>query len=158
MGRKTGLTGLEEVSCTGLVADDRDNENDADHIRSVLDAVAGSVIQADKDRLRLLLTQYSTVFSKGELDLGQATQMKHKINTMSKKPVLQPLRRQPYHVQEEVDDQLDQMQQQGIISQGGRQTWLLKRRLKSGYISWIPTSLITISIAVPCRVTETQDI
>ena len=110
------LTGLEEVSCTGSVTEDGGIEEDTGHIRSVLDAVDDSVSHTDKDRLWLLLRQYSTVFSKGEYDLGRATQVKHKIDTGLEKPVRQALRRQPYHVQKQVDDQLEQMQKQGIIS------------------------------------------
>jgi len=112
--RGTPLSSLEEVDVA-----QRDDESSKDEDIAYLDplwnTVDDSVTDVERHKLKVLLRQYSSVFSRGEGDLGRATTVMHKIDTGTSRPFRQALRRQPISLQTEVDKQLRQMEDQGII-------------------------------------------
>ncbi|KAK3106230.1 hypothetical protein FSP39_015710 [Pinctada imbricata] len=65
--------------------------------------------------LRTLLQQYVSVFSKGDKDFGRTDLVKHPINTGSKAPIKQRLRRTPVHLDGVVEEHLDDMLKRDVI-------------------------------------------
>jgi len=115
-----GLTlgGLEEVQVAGepdtsLASDD--SNVDLSYLDCILEVADPSVDDPSKQSLAALLKRHRSVFSRDEYDLGCATAVKHKIDTTGNRPFRQPLRRQPLHLASAIDQQLEQMQEQGII-------------------------------------------
>jgi hypothetical protein len=109
----TEIAPLEEVDV--LSDTDASNPGGHHHLEPLWTSTHDSVSTSDRLRLKVLLTKYSSVFSTGERDLGRATAVTHKIDTGASKPVRQALRRQPISLQAEIDQQLRQMEEQGII-------------------------------------------
>lgn len=62
-----------------------------------------------------LLSNYLTVFSKSDTDLGRTHRTLHQIDTGDAKPIKLAPRRVPLHLQQEVADHVKQMQEGGII-------------------------------------------
>ena len=63
-----------------------------------------------------LLNKYSSVFSETDDDIGRTGVLRHKIPTADARPIKQPLRRVPYHMQKEMDEQIDKMLKKDVIT------------------------------------------
>ena len=68
-----------------------------------------------KKKLREVLNRYSTVFSRGEYDLGWTNLVTHRIDTADHRPIRQQLRRYPPAHLEAIDEHLNDMLTQGVI-------------------------------------------
>jgi len=117
MPQGTPFCRLEEVV---MVPEQAQNSSEAlsgdfSHLEEMVAAVNPAVPNEDVQKLRKLLQENSAAFSAGEWDLGCTSQVMHRIDTGSNKPVRQALRRQPLSVLETIDEQLESMQQAGII-------------------------------------------
>ena len=108
------LAPLETVEIRNTVID-RTQDDNYDHLNPLWETMGSALPESDKGELDRLRKRYSTVFSKGEWDLGCVTAVKHKINTGNAAPARQELRRQPIAWQAEIDKQLQQMEDNGII-------------------------------------------
>lgn len=62
-----------------------------------------------------LLIKHAGVFSKSDADLGRTGIIKHKIPTGNNRPIKQPLRRMPFHMRKEADEQIDEMLKRDVI-------------------------------------------
>ena len=101
---------------------------DSDDVTDVLSSPAGGSCAKDLDRmveeaevtpsqkeeLRQFLTKYLSAFSV-EGKLGRYGKSPCTIDTGNAKPVRQMPRRVPYHVKKELDEQIDNMLEQGVI-------------------------------------------
>ena len=67
-------------------------------------------------RVANLLSKYSFVFSENDDDIGKTGVLKHRIPTADAQPIKQPLRRVPYHMQTEMDEQIDNMLKKDVIT------------------------------------------
>ncbi|CAC5379628.1 unnamed protein product [Mytilus coruscus] len=63
-----------------------------------------------------LLKEYETLFSASDSDLGKTNIVKHKINTGTTSPIKQAPRRLPNTLAKEVDEQVDGMLKNGLIT------------------------------------------
>ena len=110
---------LEEVQLmeTGNTSSSTSQPIDGDttHVDTLLREIDESVDNSTRCRLQNLLYRHGDVFSRDEYDLGRATMVKHRIDTGINRPFRQPLRRQPAHLLPIIDEQLQEMQRQGII-------------------------------------------
>ena len=88
---------------------------DFSHLEDMVAAVNLVVQNENVQKLRKLLKENSAAFSAREWDLGCTSQVMHRIDTGSNKPVRQTLCRQLLSVLETIDEQLESMQQAGII-------------------------------------------
>ena len=88
---------------------------DHGHLEEMVESIDPRVPADDVLKLRKLLRDNSGAFSAGEWDLGCTSEVKHRIDTGTNKPVRQGLRRQPLSVLQTIDEQLDSMQQAGVI-------------------------------------------
>jgi len=110
------LAHLENVEVQTAPADSAENENEQyEHLKPVWESMGDALPDSDRGALDQLLKEYSSVFSKGETDLGCATAVTHRIDTGDARPFRQALRRQPIAWQEEIDRQLQQLQEQCLI-------------------------------------------
>lgn len=74
-----------------------------------------SVPEHIKERLREILIKYSSVFSKGEWDLGWTDIVTHRIDTGDHPPIRQQLRRYPPLYLKAIDEHLETMLEQDVI-------------------------------------------
>ena len=86
-----------------------------DIIDDMVKRVDSSVTTDIKDQLRSMLTKYSSVLSRDELDLGWTDLVKHRIDTEGAQPFRQQMRRYPPAQLEIIDKHLEDMMQQGVI-------------------------------------------
>ena len=63
-----------------------------------------------------LLNKFSSVFSETDNDIGRTGVLRHKIPTADARPIKQLFRRVPYHMQKEMDEQIDNMLKQDVIT------------------------------------------
>ena len=70
---------------------------------------------ADKEKVKKLLTDYQDVFSKGMDDLGKTDIVHHSIRVDETTPIHQRARRLPLWQRAEADEQVREMVQKGII-------------------------------------------
>ena len=69
----------------------------------------------EKRELKQLLNEYRDVFANNENEVGLSNRTQLKINTKSKVPVAVKLRRAPFALRAEVDKQIKDMEQRGVI-------------------------------------------
>lgn len=84
----------------------------------VEDLATRSAVRLTKDqtmRMRRLLSRYADVFSRGDLDLGRTSLVKHHIDTGSSRPVKQPPRRVGCVKRDEMRREVEKMAALGII-------------------------------------------
>jgi len=63
----------------------------------------------------MTLREYADVFSKGELNLGETSLAAHQIDTGDARPMRQTLRRQPHHLLDKIDENVQDMLKAGVI-------------------------------------------
>lgn len=68
-----------------------------------------------KEALKSLLLRNSGLFSKDDKDFGRTNIVKHSINTGSRIPIRQSLRRTPVHWKDHIDQQIDDMLKEDVI-------------------------------------------
>ena len=85
------------------------------HMHDLFDRASVGLSADDRNQVMKLLQKYSNIFSKHDTDLGRTGIIKHQIHTGDARPIKQPPRRVPVHMQSEVDDQLDHMLENDII-------------------------------------------
>jgi hypothetical protein len=64
-----------------------------------------------------LLKDYEDVFSRDENDIGRTDLMKHRINTGNANPIRQPPRRAPITKRDEIDRQVENLLERGLIEE-----------------------------------------
>ena len=108
-----------ELRPSGDIADDVNkvarNVRVPAHLKSLYEASVKELPADQHYKVARLLTEYQDVFSKGDDDLGQTDIIKHTIDTGGAAPIRQRARRLPFHHQAEVDRQVKDMLNRGII-------------------------------------------
>ena len=92
-----------------------DNHSDNEWLNTLLDGVDKSLSYTDKAHLKGILSSYEDCFSRSEYDLGRTDVVQHRIFTGEAPPFKQALRRQPLAYLPEIDRQVKEMLDQGII-------------------------------------------
>ena len=114
--RGTIISELEPVELLeSLVEEAQDEDRDNTVLCEMVSRVDPSVTTADRQRLKALLEKYTSVFSRGENDLGRTDVVTHNIDTGDNKPVRQSLRRHPPLHQVAIRQQIRDMLTQGTI-------------------------------------------
>jgi len=85
LGVGTPLAPLEEVRVE-TAERESNSHNEYQHLRPLWSTMGAALPDADKGRVDALLKEFSSVFSKGENDLGCATAVKHRIDTGDARP------------------------------------------------------------------------
>ena len=87
-----------------------------DHLADLYQRTVEGMSSSQQKRVAHLLNKYSSVFSETDDDIGRTGVLKHRIPTGDAQPIKQPLRRVPYHMQKEMDEQIDNMLQKDVIT------------------------------------------
>ena len=87
-----------------------------DHMTDIFQRSSSCIPAEYHGRLADLLTDYADVFSTNDFDIGRTSAIQHKIET---KPGCQPIKQAPYRVPEtvrkEIESQVQQLLEQGLI-------------------------------------------
>ena len=70
---------------------------------------------ADKEKLWVLLYEFSDITSVDNSDLGQTTLVQHEINTGDAMPIRQPPRRLPFHQRQIIQELVSNMLERGVV-------------------------------------------
>ena len=100
-------------ACDGTGADPGVPE----HVQALYAASAQHLGEGDKQQLASLLTKYGHVFSRNDQDIGRTRLEVHQIPTGSAAPVRQPPRRAPMHLRTDIEAQIQNMLEQGIVEE-----------------------------------------
>ena len=82
-----------------------------------MDLTSTGLNPTEKQQLLALLTQFSDLFATTDRPLGKTGVVKHAVK-MSGPPIRQPLRRIPEAMKEVVQQEVQKMLKQGVISPG----------------------------------------
>jgi len=84
-------------------------------IKKMVDELPSDLTNEQREKVRELLTQYRTILSTADHDVGRTPLVEHTIDTGNHKPIWQPLRRQPFQHQKYIDEETTRMLEYGII-------------------------------------------
>ena len=87
-----------------------------DHLKDLYQKTVEGMNKGQQRQVAKLLNKYSNVFSETDDDIGRTGVLKHRIPTGEAQPIRQPLRRVPYHMQKEMDEQIDNMLKKDVIT------------------------------------------
>ncbi len=85
------------------------------HLIELYERASEGMSSTQKKQIANLLGKYGSIFSRDENDLGRTGIIKHKISVGDSRPIKQPMRRVPVHMQDEVDRQINTMLENDII-------------------------------------------
>jgi len=115
----TILTELSLADCGGgndnEILTTPDGDRSYMHLSKLLEGVDDDVTEDQRDELTKIVREYADVFSKGELDLGETSLAAHQIDTGNVKPMRQTLQRQPHHLLDKIDENVQSMFEAGVI-------------------------------------------
>ena len=80
-----------------------------DHVQCLMDALPDELSSDQQRRATEFIRSYAHIFSRSETDLGRNGMLPHRINTGNHLPIRQPLRRQPYAHQAEIERNIQAM-------------------------------------------------
>jgi len=73
--------------------------------------------ESQREQVLKLLKDNSTIFSRGEFDIGRTPLVEYRIDTGEHRPIRQPLRRHPFAHLDVIEEQVETMKKSGIIEQ-----------------------------------------
>jgi len=115
----TILTELTLARCTDENDEETltlsDGEQSYLHLSKLLEGMDKDVSKDQRCELTKILREYADLFSKGELGLGETSLAAHQIDTRDARPMRQTLRRQPHHLLEKIDENVQDMLKAGVI-------------------------------------------
>ena len=86
------------------------------HLETLYSETTAQVQDHHHPEIAQLLQEYEDVFSKGDNDIGRTTMMYHSIHTTCPAPIRQQPRRPPMGMKDEIDKQIHEMLEKGIIT------------------------------------------
>ena len=86
-----------------------------EHLKNMFNESCSNLNDEQKDKFKNLLMKYQSSFSKSSNDLGRTELAEHKIETGKAKPIKQPPRRIPLAKMSEVNNEIKEMLEKGII-------------------------------------------
>jgi transposase InsO family protein len=85
------------------------------HIQCLIDGLPPSLTEEQRMMAAKFLREKASIFSKSATDLGRNRMIPHRIDTGDHPPVRQSLRRQPYAQLEEIEKNVQELLQAGVI-------------------------------------------
>ena len=106
-----------EEECTERVSRCAETESAGmpDHLRELFEQSIVNLDSAESEGVKELFVEYQDVFSQGEFDIGRTKLVKHRIDTQDARPIRQPLRRQSPVQRAEVERQVSELLDKGLI-------------------------------------------
>ena len=84
------------------------------HLTGLYQRTVEGMDKNQQKRVANLLSKYSFVFSENDDDIRKTGVLKHRIPTADVQPIIEPLRRIPYHMQNEMDEQIENLLKKGV--------------------------------------------
>ncbi|CAC5418452.1 unnamed protein product [Mytilus coruscus] len=84
-------------------------------MKALYEKACEKVDEQQSDQLKVLISKYEGLFAESDKELGHTNLVKHRINTGNAQPVKEPPRRAPVHLRQEVDKNIDDMLEKGVI-------------------------------------------
>ena len=106
---------LNPVSTVKKSLSPKASENIPEHLRDLYERTIVGMTSKQSSEVFKLLVKYSSVFSRSDEDIGRTGIVRHKIDTGNAHPIKQPLRRNPVHMNPEIDKQIDDMLSKDVI-------------------------------------------
>ena len=160
IARASPVTEVQKVKTSAC----ENNRQVPDHLKDMYQKTVEGMNKGQQRQVAKLLNKYSNVFSETDDDIGRTGVLKHRIPTGEAQPIRQPLRRVPYHMQKEMDEQIDNMLKKDVItpskSPWASGTVLLKKkdRSKRFCVDYRRLNEVTIKDAYPLpRIDESLD-
>ena len=91
-------------------------ESPPEHLVQLYTEAKVNIDEEHDIKIRALLSNYSDVFSQGDHDIGRTTMIKHSIHTTCPAPIRQHPRRPPMGQRGEIEKQVEDMLNRGIIT------------------------------------------
>jgi len=115
--KRSTVSKLAAVTTEGRLgtAEDSFSPENNKIIEEMVSRVSPDLPDSTKGHLRQLLRKYNHVFSKNENDLGWTDLVTHTIDTGDSRPIRQQLRRHPPAHQEEIDKQVSDFLERGVV-------------------------------------------
>jgi hypothetical protein len=95
-----------------------DNSQEKDStvvVKEILDLHANEISESQMSQLEKILYRFKSIFSCSSTDVGCIKNVKHEIETGNQKPIAVNPRRIPLHVEEKVDDLVQDLERKDII-------------------------------------------
>ena len=92
-----------------------DQNSVLDIIEPVLQKLPAKVTEEQQQQIVVLLQDYDSIFSREAFDMGRTNLVEHSIDTGSHRPIRQALRRHPRAHLDEIDQQVDELLQNGFV-------------------------------------------
>jgi len=109
----TIITKLTLARCTDGQGEETLTSSDGEqsylHLSRLLEGIDKDVSKEQRCELTKILREYADVFSRGELELCETSLAAHQIDTGDARPMRQTLRRQPHHLLEKIDENVQDM-------------------------------------------------
>ena len=116
----------EVISCSTMREDPLNDEkhievirdvpnNVPNHLKDLYTETTAHIDEPHHVQIAQLLEEYEEVFSKGDHDIGRTNKMSHSIHTTCPAPIRQGPRRPPMGLKDEIDKQIQEMLERGII-------------------------------------------
>jgi len=83
--------------------------------QGVLDKLPEDLTEQQRNKVKDLLDEFDSIFSKGPYDMGRTTLVEHTIDTGDHRPIRQGLRRHPIAHTDVIDKQVDEMVRNNIV-------------------------------------------
>jgi len=112
----TELTAVEECDTNRDTNETKMGATQLEAIDKIFANMDETVLEAERNKLRYLLREFSTVFAFEENKIDCTTAARHEIDTGDARPVRQRMRRQPPAYQGIIKDHVESMLKQGIIA------------------------------------------
>ena len=112
IARASPVTEVQKVKTSAC----ENNRQVPDHLKDLYQKTVEGMNKGQQRQVAKLLNKYSNVFSETDDDIGRTGVLKHRIPTGEAQPIRQPLRRVPYHMQKEMDEQIDNMLKKDVIT------------------------------------------
>jgi transposase InsO family protein/predicted aspartyl protease len=84
-------------------------DDNCDHVKGLIDELPEELTADQRCQAAEFIRSYAHIFSRNATDLGRNSMLPHRINTGDHPPIRQPLRRQPYAHQAEIERNVQEM-------------------------------------------------
>ena len=101
---------------TQITAITEDLESVPAHLSQMYEEATANIDKEHHEKIRALLNNHSDVFSQGDHDIGRTTMIQHSIHTTCPAPIRQHPRRPPMGQRGEIEKQVEDMLNRGIIT------------------------------------------
>jgi hypothetical protein len=115
LGAGTVVGNLTEVTVISQVLNDNGDSMLDRELGKLLEKYSRTLSKEQSKQVSELLLEFKELFAVSDSDLGHTDRVKHKIETGASRPLKQPPRRTPVSLREEVDKDVENMLEKGII-------------------------------------------